>query len=89
MNRAEKTRLELVQPESLDPREVARRRANAERQRLYRQRKKEGVIVLSVEIGPEQLVRMLDLGYISPRDVPKLKKISAAIGEILESVLGE
>jgi hypothetical protein len=64
-----------------------RRVGRAGRDRRYRQRLLEGKVCPRVEIGPDVLGLLLQLGYLLERDAADLEKIGEAAAQALRSAV--
>lgn len=63
-------------------------RTAAERQRRYRQRQREGITCVQVELPAERLAAMVEKRYLTRLHALNSNKVAEAIDSILESVLG-
>ncbi len=57
--------------------------SNADRARLYRERRSEGRHVSRVEVGPEDIAALVDNCLLDPGDVADRDAISEALGTML------
>ncbi len=58
--------------------------SDAERQRRRRERRLQGVRVVSVELAPECLERLINEGWLSAREAQDTENIREAVADLLD-----